>query len=55
MEKKDTPKQDDLELNEQDAEAVKGGAHRQSHAEVHKNVHATVHKNVHKGPDAHKA
>ena len=46
MAKKDTEKKDDLELNEKDAEAVKGGVHRS----VHKNVHASVHK----GPDVNK-
>ena len=51
MAKKDsTPKKDDLELNEQDAEAVKGGAHVKSHAASHAashiKVHGTVNKNV---------
>jgi hypothetical protein len=40
---KDTPKKDDLELDEKDAEAVKGGAHRQSHAASHAEVHAEKH------------
>jgi len=52
--KKDIEKKDDLELDEKDAAAVKGGVHRN----VHKNVHSEVHKSVHKGPgvnrDPHK-
>jgi hypothetical protein len=50
--KKDTDKKDDLELNEKDAEAVKGGAHRKSHAASHINVKRAVHGNpsVNKGP-----
>jgi hypothetical protein len=40
--KKDTQKKDDLGLNETDAEAVKGGAHRQSHAAAHAEVNRKV-------------
>lgn len=47
MAKKDTPKKDDLELQEKDAEAVKGGAHRQSHAASHAASHAEVHAEKH--------
>ena len=52
MAKKDTDKKDDLELNETDAAAVKGGAHRKVHGEVHAKVHAT--RNIHKGPGVQK-
>ena len=53
MAKKDAAKNDDLELNEQDAEAVKGGAHRNVHQKVHQKVHQNVHasRNIHKGPN----
>ena len=47
MAKKDTPKQDDLELNEKDAEAVKGGVMRK----VHK---PNVARKVHQGPGVKK-
>ena len=46
MAKKDTPKKDDLAVSETDAEAIKGGAHRQSHAEAH----AEVKKKVRRSP-----
>lgn len=56
MAKKDTSKKDDLELNQKDAEGVKGGAFRKSHAASHAEVHAKVHRpNVNKGPGTHKS
>jgi len=48
--KKDIEKKDDLELNEKDAAAVKGGVHRNVHKDVHANVHKDVHKGAHTGP-----
>ena len=54
MTEKDIEKKDDLELNDEDAEAVKGGAHAASHAASHAEVHAKVHGAVHKGPSVHK-
>jgi hypothetical protein len=42
MAKKDIQKKDDLAVNEADAEAVKGGVHRQSHAEAHAEVNRKV-------------
>lgn len=50
MAKKDIEKKDDLELNEKDAAAVKGGVHRNVHKDVHANVHKDVHKGAHTGP-----
>lgn len=50
-------KKDDLELNEKDAEAVKGGAHRKSHAESHMKVTRKVHGSpgVNRGPGVNKS
>ncbi len=47
-------KNDDLELREKDAEAVKGGVHASVHKQVHKQVHKNVHKNVLR-PGVHKS
>ena len=50
MAKKDIEKKDDLELDEKDAAAVKGGAHRKVHGEAH----AEVARKIHKGPGVNK-
>lgn len=50
MAKNDTPKKDDLGLNAEDAGAVKGGAHKKSHAEAHMKVARKIKKSAHTGP-----
>ncbi len=51
---KEPLKNDDLELSEKDAEAVRGGVHASVHKNVHKQVHKSVHKNVLR-PGVHKS